>query len=167
MNFSGIHCMDGNSLRCDFESRKRGKEKLMPETTTYSLSARRRTRSSRRCRACAAWDRAMLRCVHRTASAGGMTVILRRRHAAPITSAATSVVLALPMRHTEATSTKTSKPRNSKSPATVVAGTDFEFVDHTFHAGDFFSDDAPHVLYIPGVKKRSPVGERRHSLPLW
>jgi len=42
MNFSGIHCMDENSLRCDFGGRKR-KEKLMPETTTYPLPARRRT----------------------------------------------------------------------------------------------------------------------------
>jgi hypothetical protein len=42
MKFSGIYCMDENSLQCDFGGRKRGKEKLMPETTTYSLPARRR-----------------------------------------------------------------------------------------------------------------------------
>ena len=45
--------------------------------------------------------------------------------------------------------------RNSNSPA-AVASTDFKFVDHTFRAGNFFSDDAPHVLYITGVKNDPP-----------
>jgi hypothetical protein len=42
MNFSGIYCMDENSLRCDFGGSKTEKEKRMPETATYSLPARRR-----------------------------------------------------------------------------------------------------------------------------
>src|ERR1700692_1530284 len=132
---------------------RRGSTRSSSEAAeAFDISASRRTRSSRRCRACAAWDRAMPRCVHRTASAGGMTVILRRRHAGAATGAGEAGGVAPPMRHTEETSPKTSEPRTSKSPATVVAGTDFEFVDHTFHVGEFFSDDAPHVLYIPGVK---------------
>jgi hypothetical protein len=42
MNFSGIYRMDENSLRRNFGGRRRGKEKLMRETATYPLPARRR-----------------------------------------------------------------------------------------------------------------------------
>jgi hypothetical protein len=42
MNFSGIYCMDEYSLRRDFGGSETGKEKPMPETTTYSLPAKRR-----------------------------------------------------------------------------------------------------------------------------
>src|ERR1700688_9864 len=43
--------------------------------------------------------------------------------------------------------------RKSKSPpSSSVATTDFELADHTSHAKDSFSDDAPRSLYIPDVK---------------